>query len=171
MKKTTLLSIALLGLFSSPVWADPSCPLPRDLGRIDNPQGKKLYTVRYNSDIYTYWNVAYQREGQTFNFETVLRQDSKGRCYVADADPSGEGGSMTKGVPRKVAKTFSLRIVQDAIKTKGRESIQANINKTGRDYLMGQETVDALTSLNFKVPSSIRVDPYWDGSLTQRKYR
>jgi hypothetical protein len=171
MKKTILLSITFFGLVCFPTWAGPSCPLPRELGRIDNPQGKKLYTIRYKGDTYTYWNVLYQSEGKTLNFETVLRRDAKERCFLAYADPAGEAGSMTKGVPRTVAKAFSLRLMEDAIKTEGRASIQANINKMGSDDVMSQELLDTLTSLDFKVPSSIRVNRYWNGPLTQEKYK
>jgi hypothetical protein len=173
MRKTILLSIALFGLASFPSWAGPSCSLPNELGRIDKFQGKKLYSIRYKGDLYTYWDVFYKNkgDGQTYKFETVLRQDAKGRCFLAHTDPSGEAGTMTKGVPRSVAKAFALKVMQDAVKAEGRESVQANINKMGSNDVLSQELLDALIALGFKVPSSIRLDRYWNGRLTQETYK
>lgn len=172
MKKLLFFTLLPLAIATSfPVLAVPSCPLPQRFFRVENPQGKVLYRVRSKTDTYDYWQVSHNREGQTLKFVAVIRRDSKGKCYLADEDSSGEAGTMTKGVPRSVAKAFALKLVQDSIKTNGRDAIQSNLDKMGRDDVMGQEMVDALTSLNFKVPSNIRVDRYWNGPLRQETYK
>jgi hypothetical protein len=161
--KLALLSIVFCGLASTA----QACPLPKVLGRISNPQGKALYQVKSGADTYSLWEVT-TKQG---SFDTVLKQDSQGHCYVAFTDPGGDAETMTKGVPQRVAQTFALKTTQDAIKRMGKSNLQAALNKMGPDDIVYPENRDAYASLGLTLPPGVRISAYWTGPLQQMKYR
>lgn len=146
--------------------ASHACSLPKVLGRIANPQGKALYQVKSGTDTYSLWEVTTPRG----TFDTVLRKDKQGNCYIAFTDPAGDADTMTKGVPAKVAQTFSLKRTQDAIKRMGKDKLQSAINAMGSEIVFPEER-DAYTALGLTLPSGVRISPYWSGPLQQVKYK
>lgn len=161
--KVILLSILLCSVAS----VSQACPLPKVLGRIVNPQGKALYQVKSGTDVYSLLEITAQQG----TFDTVLKKDKQGHCYIAFTDPAGDADTMTKGVPLKVAQTFALKTTQDAIKRMGKDGFQAALNKMGSEDIVFPEDRDAYTALGLTLPRGVRIAPYWSGPLQQIKYK
>jgi hypothetical protein len=172
MKRFLLFAIPFTLFFSiiPSAFAKNVCRLPNSLGRIVNPHGAPLYSVKVGTDTYTYWEISYLRERLATVFYTVVKQDAIGRCFVAFTDPSGDADTMTKGVPKAVAITFSEESLKDAINHRGREAIQRDLDKFSSEDIIYPEQRDAYLKMGFKIPSSAHVSNYWSGLLKQSQY-
>jgi hypothetical protein len=89
-------------------------------------------------------------------FPAVMRKQGK-KCYLSYADPGGESGTLSYGVPVPVVKEFTLKNLKHHVISIGTSRYQSEINSQTN---FSPEDAWAIKKLGFILPSNAKIQDW-----------
>jgi hypothetical protein len=132
----------------------PNACVPRTVANVVVKKIVVRDVEKFNGSTFYLTTVEGMRKDE--KFPAVMRKQGK-KCYLSYADPGGESGTLSYGVPVPVVKEFTLKNLKHHVISIGTSRYQSEINSQTN---FSPEDAWAIKKLGFILPSNAKIQDW-----------